>query len=355
MARPKSNDVRIEAKVGRQIDEGDRLPTGFKSKEAFLEELRSLSMDEADFVPCERRLIIREEDAKYIYIFTDAKEPWASKANKFAYIKPLYFLSQNTPVWGVKQNKKTGTITMACSGQLFGPDKDNKTYSKCPSKNVFVNGRCSVHGGKHAIGANTYRLGRYKRMMNTRGISLQEILQDPSLKNLDIELGLLDARQENALRVLEEVDIDTTSWYKVKDYAEEVRVLLSLGNITEENEKPLIKALNKLLLHIDRGANEKRAWAEVNGAIQDRAKILKINSEIQKASMNTFTVDEVAALFTKSMQAIAKRVSDLEVRSLIAGDIKAIMGTDIQQAVPQNSNNNTQHEHYIDAVFEIDK
>jgi hypothetical protein len=184
------------------------------------------------------------------------------------------------------------------------------------------NGRCRRHGGKtpSGIASPVFKTGRYSKYLPGRlQARYAEAEGDGELLELRGEIALIDARLAD---LLHRVDTGESGalWAKVRalarDYAKAHR-----RDAEDADEK-----LNDLLDAIRGGTDDAMAWAEVQGTVEQRRKLVESERKRLVELQQTITVEQALLLIANISDIIRRHVDNPRILAGISADLARLTG-----------------------------
>ena len=222
-----------------------------------------------------------------------------------------------------KRKKKPSAVSMK---KLVAAEQKRRGYKICgawkPSKGGVCckrpmkgQKRCADDGGKSLKGRDSpsYTTGIHTNSLPTRSrAEYGEILDDPSLFNLDHETALLQLRMNQLLRGL-----DQDGHAKLRDQLK--RATEKLRKATESSEYDSArKAISMVFELVDRGYDDRQKWEEVFELQDKKVKVLEANSRIKKHDKDTLSLQHYLIRMDQVAEIIREFVDDRDALRQIA-------------------------------------
>jgi hypothetical protein len=181
--------------------------------------------------------------------------------------------------------------------------------------------RCRLHGGKSLVGSACphVRSGRYSAYVPERLRERYEQAEtDPELLSLKREVALVDAR---LVDLLARVDTGESGqrWANLKKAHEEVKVSRRARDVPKMNE-----ALAKIELDIEQATDNRAAWAEIGGLVEQRRKLVESEAKHLIMHRQMLSTEEAMLMTHRLIDIITRHVPDKQALSAIIVDIRAL-------------------------------
>lgn len=213
----------------------------------------------------------------------------------------------------------------------------------CTKNPVTGRERCEMHGGKSPRGVDhpSFKHGRYSKSIPARLASkYEEILTDPRRLELDHELAVMVARNEEILASLYDGESDGLR----KRMREEKRAMEAArrkaaaaqdaGDAETESRysQAAVGHLNNIMRMIERGATDAERWLEWVSNTDHLRRLAESERKRKVEDHQIATTEEIMALMGAVLAVITRHVTDVRIRqaigmeldSLVSGELPAI-------------------------------
>ena len=186
----------------------------------------------------------------------------------------------------------------------------------------MANGRCRLHGGKSAVGAENgqYKHGRYSKYLPT-GLAgrFAELSADPEILSAHEEIVLLTSRiVELASRL--RTGEGPSAWEQVQ--AAHTQLIAGI----RANDQPAIQAaLSALDAAVKRGGSENEIWAEIERAIENKTRVASREWKRQADMKQLLTVAETMTLVSSLVASVKTHVTDQAAVRAISRDVALLL------------------------------
>jgi hypothetical protein len=203
--------------------------------------------------------------------------------------------------------------------------KSKRSGQRCRDQAMKGKDKCYHHGGATPRGAASanFKHGRYSKSLPAAlAGKYEEFLAHPDLRGLGHELALLDTRVADVLRGLEGQEAPTALWQGLLAAYDE----LKLAQASRDARAGAL-AVAKMGLLITEGARQGAIWDEVFGLVDERRKLVDVETRRQLAAQQIVTADEmlmlVGALVAMVREAVLAYVSDAKIARAILSRIQS--------------------------------
>jgi hypothetical protein len=217
-----------------------------------------------------------------------------------------------------------------CGAQLRGKPGRYCQHSPTPGSN-----RCKLHGGySHAGGPGHPRAskGGYYSKLLPAGLrkTYDKVLADPETLNAAEEVALLRTRIGQLVSRLQTGETGSV-WGDLQAAFSELN---SIARSREPDPARFAEALNHLGEVINRGADVEQVWAELYDVVDQKTTVAAREHKRMVDLQAYITSERALALITAIMHSVVRNVSDLQARTRISHDVRALITRGEQEELP---------------------
>lgn len=182
---------------------------------------------------------------------------------------------------------------------------------------------CYYHGGQTPQGLaspHTTRDGRYSKIIPLRmAARYEEARTDPALLELRDDVGLIDGRIAD---LIARVDTGESGaiWKELQDTRRALIDAKRRGDATGQ-----MQLVNDLLILVDRGHADYRAWREVGAAIEQRRKLVESERKRLVEMQQMVTTERLMLLLGGVVKVIQEHIHDRGVLDNITQGIHSLL------------------------------
>jgi hypothetical protein len=197
---------------------------------------------------------------------------------------------------------------------------------------------CAIHGGKsHAGGPGHPRAtkgGYYSKLLPT-GLrkSYDKVLSDPETLNAAEEVALLRTRIGQLVSRLQTGETGSVWGDLQAAYSELSAVVRS----PEPDPVRFGEAFKHLGEVINRGADVETVWAELYDVVDQKTTVAAREHKRMVDLQAYITSERALALITAIMHSVVRNVPDLQARTRISHDVRALITRGEQEEAPPNA------------------
>lgn len=190
----------------------------------------------------------------------------------------------------------------------------------CKAKAMVGQKVCRVHGGAtpKGIASPHYKHGRQSKYAPSLPPRMREhyenAINDPQLLEQHKEIGLVEAR---LIDLLKRVDTGESGaiWQALKTARMDLLVA-QRGNSTIDQTK----AINRILMLIDRGHTDYRAWQEVGNILEQRRKLVESERKRLIELRTVVSSEQAMGLVSALLFSVKEHITDRKILSAIQND-----------------------------------
>lgn len=196
-------------------------------------------------------------------------------------------------------------------------------FKICTRVDLYENGRCTIHGGRTPIGADSphFKTGKFSAHLPERlRERYEEALADDALQDFTEDLALIETRLADLFTQLDtgggrEIFAEIQDAYKAFKYA----------NI-DGDKKAMREALRRLDEGIDRGGSEGNIWGEIHMLQEQRRKIVLSQAKHLQITNQMIPVKKVNILVSALLDSVRQNVLDPAILEKINDDFLRFTG-----------------------------
>jgi hypothetical protein len=197
-----------------------------------------------------------------------------------------------------------------------------RSGERCKAWAVGGSTVCRMHGGKSPRGVASphFTHGRFSKSIPARlAGSYEEVLADPRRLELDNELAVIVARNEEMLAGLYSGASDRL-WLRMRAAKRAMEAAQDAGD-----HDAAAKHERRILQMIEHGGNDGERWAEIMANFDQQRRLAESERRRRIEDHQMATTEEVMALMAALVAIITRHVKDERVRRAIGLDIDALI------------------------------
>lgn len=189
--------------------------------------------------------------------------------------------------------------------KICGAQLRNKPGQYCQRAPSLNRERCKLHGGAtpRGIASVHTKRGYMSQDLPTRLMAhMEAALNDQQLHSMNRDIAFVSARIDDVLSRLVNDHDARTAWEKLLSHKEEFT--------TAHSDEARTLAVTRIFEVIARAGRELTAYDEVHQLIEQRGKLIKLETDRQVKLSSGFTLDQVALYFRALSTAVRDEVDD---------------------------------------------